>query len=52
MSKFVPKELRNKDQLTRDVNDSIQEYVFPFLWRTNWANGNRLNKLADLASNC
>ena len=52
MKKFVPKELRNKDRLTRDVNECIREYVYAFGCRTNWGSGNTLKKLAELAANC
>ena len=52
MKRFVPKELRSKDQLTRDVNDCIRDYVFAFVCPTNWGSANTLNKLAELAANC
>ena len=39
-------------KFTRDVNESIRDYVFAFVCRTNWGNANTLKNLADLASKC
>ena len=47
-----PKELCNKQKLTRDVNDSIRDYVFAFVCRAKWGIGKTLQNLADLASMC
>ena len=52
LKQWIPKELRNKQKITRDVNESIRDYVFAFVCRTNWGNANRLKNLADLASKC
>ena len=52
LKKWTPKELSNKQKFTRDVNESIRDYVFAFVCRTNWGNANRLKNLADLASKC
>ena len=52
LKKWIPKELSNKQKFTRDVNESIRDYVFAFVCRTNWGNANTLKTLADLASKC
>ena len=50
LKQLIPKELRNKQKITRDVNESIRDYVFAFVCRTNWGNANTLKNLAELAS--
>ena len=50
LKQWIPKELRNKQKITRDVNESIRDYVFAFVCRTNWGNANTLKNLAELAS--
>ena len=49
LKQWIPKELRNKQKITRDVNESIRDYVFAFVCRTNWGNANTLKNLAELA---
>ena len=34
------------------MNESIRDYVFAFVCRTNWGKANALKNLADLASKC
>ena len=52
LKKWIPKELSNKQKFTRDVNESIRDYVFAFVCRTNWGNASTLKNLAGLASKC
>ena len=47
---WLPKEFRNKQKFTRDVNQTIRDFVFAFVCRTNWGNASTLKNLADLAS--
>ena len=39
-------------KFTRDLDESIRDYVFAFVCRTNWGNESTLKNLADLASKC